>query len=327
MKFLIKHINKKKKYFNSRVIRLFVVCFCLSILLLITLPAAYSTTISLPKENDQITWQKQLPNKLIFLSRRCPKRPATADSRNPTIDPLVPYIISPRRTLILNSTPQLSWNAVPGVTNYTVSLLKGEETIWQTTLSDNQIIYPGEPPLETDAKYLLVVEADNGKSSQQEEVANKQFSLLPIQKAEAITTAIEQLQNLSLTDKEKAFLSAYLYIGAELNYEAIKTLEALIVQGFDDAEIYQQLGELYWQIDVTLLAESNYLEAEKQAITSNSLIEKAQVQEALAEIYLYLGDDSEALLRFQQAQEDYQTLGDMQKVKELEIEIQALSES
>ena len=325
MKFLIQHFNKKKKYFHTRVSRLFFACFYLPLLLLIALPAAYSTTISLPGKNSQITWQKQLPNKLTFFVSRCPKRPATADSRNPIIDPLVPYIISPRRTFILDSTPQLSWNAVPGVTNYTVSLLKGESTIWQTTLSDNQVTYPGEPVLETGTNYLLIVEADNGESSQQEQVANRQFSLLSTQKSQAITTAIEQLNNLSLTDPEKALLSAYLYIGADLNYEAIKTLEDLIVKGFKDIEIYQQLGELYWQADVTLLSESNYLEAEKQAVASNSLIEQAQVQEALAEIYLYLGDDSEALRRLQQAQENYQTLGDVQKVKELEIEIAEFS--
>lgn len=297
----------------------FLACFFLPLCLIVGLPAAHSSTTLLPRANTQ------LPAQPILLARKCRRRTATADSRNP-LDPFIPYIISPRRALVLHNTPKLRWNAVPGVITYHVSLLEGEETIWQTTLNNNEIIYPGEPALEPGKQYSLVVKTDRGRSSQ-EELKAKEFSLLSTAKAQTITAAIEQLQNQSSTDKNQALLSAYLYIGAELKYEAITSLETLLKEGFDDANIYRRLGDLYWQTDVILLAESNYLEAEKRAVASNNFIEQAQVQEALAEIYLYLGDESEALHRFIQAKENYQRLGYIQKVKELEIEIKAFSES
>ena len=47
-------------------------------------------------------------------------------------DPLIPYIISPRSTRLLNSTPTLRWND-SGATGYNVQM-RGGDLNWQQTL-------------------------------------------------------------------------------------------------------------------------------------------------------------------------------------------------
>ena len=92
--------------------------------------------------------------------------------RGPT-DNLIPYIISPRATQLLTFTPTLRWNSVPGTTSYNVRV-RGGDVDWSTEVEGTEIEYPGDPPLEPDVWYLLIIEADNDKSSQDEGKAGDQ---------------------------------------------------------------------------------------------------------------------------------------------------------
>ena len=90
----------------------------------------------------------------------------------------IPFIISPRSTAILNDRPTLRWNAMTGVTNYTVSLEDqriGKGNLWTTEASDSgqeyfnqpsgspsmryiEVNYPADAPsLEIGVKYLAIV--------------------------------------------------------------------------------------------------------------------------------------------------------------------------
>ncbi|MBD1902070.1 tetratricopeptide repeat protein [Trichocoleus sp. DQ-A3] len=263
------------------------------------------------------------PNRTeVLLAHNC-RRGETADPRGP-LDPLIPYVISPRRSLLLSDKPKLRWNAVPGASRYTVSLVKGEKMIWETTASATEVVYPGEPPLEPGSDYLLVIKADNGRSSQEEELPARGFRLLPAAEAQVVKTAIAQLNNQQVTDKVKALQSAYLYIGSDLKSEAIETLEALIAGGTQEATIYRRLGDLYWRGGVTLLAESNYLEAVKKATDAKDVEEQAQISATLGDFYVAIGEEQEAIRWLTQARDSYKSLGNTQRIKELDRQIQEL---
>jgi hypothetical protein len=64
------------------------------------------------------------------------------------MNPLIPYIISPRCTLVLNPLPMLRWNGVPGASRYTVSLIGDEDVLWETDVSETEVVYSGEPALD-----------------------------------------------------------------------------------------------------------------------------------------------------------------------------------
>ncbi|MDJ0577978.1 MAG: hypothetical protein QNJ65_22815, partial [Xenococcaceae cyanobacterium MO_234.B1] len=102
----------------------------------------------------------------VILTSPRPNSPLVA-ARAP--NEIIPYIISPRNTALLNNRPILRWNAVPGATRYEVLVQDASLTLdWQTETSNTEIEYPGEPPLQPDSYYLLIVETDKGNSSEEE---------------------------------------------------------------------------------------------------------------------------------------------------------------
>ncbi|HEY9602007.1 MAG TPA: hypothetical protein V6C85_10380 [Allocoleopsis sp.] len=105
------------------------------------------------------------PPQAVPLSRT---RGDIAPLRN-AINPLIPYIISPRRTKLLNALPMLRWNAVLGASRYTVSLIADEDVLWETQAEETEVVYSGESPLESGVDYLLMVRANTGASSLGEE--------------------------------------------------------------------------------------------------------------------------------------------------------------
>lgn len=250
----------------------------------------------------------------------------TADPRGP-LDSLIPYIISPRRTLLLNYRPKLRWNKVPGVDNYTVSLVKGDRTIWETKVNGNEVVYPGTPQLEPGVEYLLAVKAENGRTSEEEKLPARGFRMLATTEKQFVKGAIEQINSQKIAEKTKALQRAYFYIGSDLKSEAIETLEALVATGFQEAVAYRKLGDLYWQKGVTLLAENNYLKAHELASAAKDIGEQAQLEEALGELYGAIGEKQEAIRWLTQAIDSHKTLGNTQRVKQLETQIDKLKVS
>lgn len=135
------------------------------------------------------------------------------------INPLIPYIISPRRTSLLNPLPKLCWNAVPGASRYAVSLIGDEDVIWETKVGESEIVYAGEPSLESGVVYLLSIEADTGSSSQEEASPDLGFSLLEENEATVVREAVEELINLNLADEAKSLALAHLYMVNDLKAE------------------------------------------------------------------------------------------------------------
>ncbi|MCU0543918.1 MAG: tetratricopeptide repeat protein [Oscillatoriaceae cyanobacterium Prado104] len=250
----------------------------------------------------------------------------TADPRGP-LDILIPYIISPRRTLLLNDRPKLRWNKVPGVNTYTVSLVKGDRATWETTVNGNEVIYPGTPQLEPGIEYVLVVKAENGRTSEEEKLPDRSFRVLPTAQKQFVNGAIEQINDRPIAGTTKALQRAYFYIGAGLKAEAIETLEALVATGFQEVVAYRKLGDLYWEEGVTLLAESNYLKAHELASAAKDIGEQAQLEEALGDLYGAIGEKQEAVRWLVQAINSHKALGNTQRVKELETQIAKLKAS
>jgi tetratricopeptide (TPR) repeat protein len=118
--------------------------------------------------------------------------------------------------------------------------------------------------------------------------------------------------------------SAFLYSGLNLNSEAIKTLRALITSCITESWIYRQLGQLYWEAGVSLLAETNYQEAAKLAIASQNISEQAQISTALGGLYAAMGEEKESIKWLTQAKDSHKTLGNRQRAKELDIQIEQM---
>ncbi len=251
-------------------------------------------------------------------SRRSPSR-----APNETI----PYIISPRNTALLTNRPILRWNAVPGATRYKVRVQDAGLTLdWQTETSNTQIEYPGEPPLQPDSYYLLIVETDKGDSSEEEQGTDLSFTLLDAQKAESVRTEVAQLKQQQLTQEAEGLALAYLYQSYDLKAEAIELLEGLVKRGSQTAAVYQLLGDLYLQLGLSQQAKSPYLQALELAKRTEDVEGQAEAQVGLGEAEYEFNNKDEAIAWLKKARENYLLLGDRSQVQALEKRIAEVSQ-
>ena len=231
----------------------------------------------------------------------------------------IPYIISPRNTIVLDNRPILRWNEVPGATRYQVRVQDAGLTLdWQTETSNTQIEYPGEPPLQPDSYYLLIVETDKGNSSEEEQGTDLSFTLLDAQKTESVGTEVAQLKQQQLTQEVEGLALVYLYQSYDLKAEAIQLLEGLVKQESQTAAVYQLLGDLYLQVGLNQQAKSPYLQALELAKRTEHLEGQAEVQFGLGKVEYGLGKKTETIEWLTQAQTNYQKLGDHSKVEEVQ---------
>jgi hypothetical protein len=253
------------------------------------------------------------------------RRPGDIIPPRSSTNPLIPYIISPRRTLLLNPLPTLRWNAVPGALSYSVSLIGDEDVIWEEQVSETEVVYPGEPPLEPGVDYLLIVDADTGASSQEEEFPSLGFSLLDETEATVVRDSLKQLASLELADEALALATVNLYIGYDLKAEAIETLEALVKQGSQTATVHRTLGKLYQEVGLTRLALTRYLRAAELAAEVEDVEGQAAVAVGLGQVYQAVADSEAARRWLTQAGDGYAALGDRQRVSELEEQLAKLT--
>ena len=121
-------------------------------------------------------------------------------------DPLIPYIISPRKTAILTDKPVFSWNAVPGARRYRVRLRGPDGILWQQDVVGTSVVYPRTPALQPGIAYAPIVEADTGTTSLDEGIAGLGFQRLEADKIEKIQTEVQQIVTQDLPDEAKALL-------------------------------------------------------------------------------------------------------------------------
>ena len=246
-------------------------------------------------------------------------RPNSLRVRSRAPNETIPYIISPRNTTLLTNRPILRWNAVPGATRYKVQVQDAGLTLdWQMETSNTEIEYPGEPPLQQDFYYLLIVETDKGDSSEKEQGADLSFTLLDEQKAKSVRKEIAQIKQLKLSQEAEGLALAYLYQSYDLKAEAIELLEGFVKQGSQTAAVYQLLGDLYLQVGLNQPAKSSYLQALEIAQRTEDLEGQAEAQFGLGKVEYGLGKKTEPIEWLTQAQTNYQKLGDRSKVDEVQ---------
>ena len=241
-----------------------------------------------------------------------------------SINPLIPYIISPRCTLVLNPLPTLRWNAVPGANSYSVSLIDEDDVLWETIVRETEVVYSGEPSLESGIDYLLIIQADTGASSQEEDLPDLGFSLLDENQASLVRECVEELTNLELADEALALALVHLYMGYDLRAEAIATLEALVNEQSQTSAVYRTLGDLYREVGLNLLAQKHYLKAIELA-SLKDLEGQALATEGLGKVYEAIANPQEAIRCLTQARDRYEALGDTQRLKDLEKRLAELN--
>ncbi|NEP26592.1 tetratricopeptide repeat protein [Moorena sp. SIO3I6] len=225
----------------------------------------------------------------------------------------LPYLISPRNTLVFNESLTLRWNGVSGASQYTVKV--GD---WERQTNETQIVYDGE--LNPGEFYEITVVADNGVSSQDED-SDGQYSWFIVLEEEEAKTLQEQvavIKQQELSQEQEGLILAYFYRGNELNAEAIQVLEGLVKSGSQTTTVYQLLGDIYRQVGLSLMAKEVYEQGLALTTEEENSDVKAMMQRGLAEVEYTLGNRDDAAELLEKAKASYSALGD-------EIQVEALA--
>jgi hypothetical protein len=261
-------------------------------------------------------------------------------------NPLIPYLIAPRHTLLLSSTPTFRWNAVPKATQYTVILQNPKGVMWQKQVKNNSLVYPGLPALQPGTNYSLVIKANTGKTSQDEGTSNLDFRLLRKSEVAAIQAEVTKITKLGLNKQVTALMLANLYsrytlpqdaiaaygLSADtfksynLSADAIATLENVVKTGKQSTIVYRSLGDIYWQTGLAQKAVDNYLMAIKLAKSSEDLEAQTLGLFALGEVYAATDDIKQAIKSYSQAKNGYILLGDSRRANFLKQQIESLKQ-
>ncbi|MGD1700516.1 tetratricopeptide repeat protein [Dapis sp. BLCC M229] len=289
-------------------------------------------TWSLPKNNISQTMDGclQAKSQCVETPDGCVPFDATRGINQVAITDKIPYLISPRHTLLLPDKPLiLHWNPVAGATRYTVTIKSPSEYIWETEVSENQVIYSGELPLKTGVRYTVIVHTDTEISSLDEKSPFSKQDYLGIgfavisksQQQEILAKSEELTQKL---DGEARVLSiAELYQQNGLNGEAIAILESFIDQGYYTSTVYRILGEIYQQIQLPALAKDYYLQsAELMAV--DDVAGRGKLEATLGEVYAILGSNEEAIRWLNLAYKRYEELGQVERGDELKLSLEKL---
>ena len=242
----------------------------------------------------------------------------------------IPYIISPRATLLLTDKPILRWNGAIGANSFRVTV-RGRELNWTEEFSRDrvcqgnicEVVYPGDPPLQPGVGYKLVISTDTNRSSTEDTTPRLGFNLINEGDAEEVKTIAQRIEKQDLSDQTKALFLARRYADYNLIAEAIETLEKL-PKNKKIASVYRLLGDFYRLIGLILEAEVQYLEAVKLAKASENMAEFAAAKAGLGEVRYARGNGEEGIDLLEEAKGIYEELGDKQRVSELEERVEEL---
>ena len=240
-------------------------------------------------------------------------------------NPTEPYIISPRKTYLINKKPTIHWNKVPDATSYVVSIMNGSEVHWQQEeVVGTEIVYPGEPLLNSGVLYSIKIESNNNFSS--ESVSSEPgwgFRMLDEELSQNLQNAIADVEQKSAGEESDLELVS-LYMGYGVSVEAIEKLEQLANAESQDADVYCTLGELYSGVGLHLRAKELLEKALTLLETGCDVKGQIIVKVALANVKAALEINNESGSLLQEAQSKFESLANEEHRKEVQERLEGL---
>ena len=186
----------------------------------------------------------------------------------------IPFLLAPRVTLVRSPQIAIRWNPVAGVQHYQLWLirLRDRQLLWGTQVVDTaHTTLPDTLTLEPGESYRLVVEANNGTSSQLEPASAKwRFGLLPQAEAKLLQRDLEEIRSLRSTgvpNQSLALLEATALEQRGLVAESMAVLARQEQQG-QSLEGQLQLGRLANLQGLNQQAAAHYEQAAELAQTA-----------------------------------------------------------
>ena len=212
-------------------------------------------------------------------------------------DPTIPYLISPRKTLVTSPTPLILWNPVDQADSYQVTV-RGEGLEWSTLIESadaHSLIYPKDAPhLQSGVPYTVeIVALAQGailSSSADEEAPDTSFHVIATDQLAQIQPLLDKVHT-QITSKSIAnLIDAQIYVQNGLYADALDVLlnaqtSKVTTSDFLASPIPELvLGDIYLSTGVQLEAEGAYENALLLAQNASDLESKALALTGLARL-------------------------------------------
>jgi serine/threonine protein kinase len=232
----------------------------------------------------------------------------------------IPLLLDPRNTAVADTHPTFSWRPVEGAAGYRLLLTLPNGEVLTLETPGTRLSYPATaPPLEPGS--AIIVELTTLEDETGQAVDKTLFSVLDEDSLAALADAEAAIQDLKLDTKAQAYLLAQLYRQYELKSAAIDQLKQLVeAPQALAANLWQQLGDLYFEVGLYLLAEDSYHQALTAAKQGEDLSAQAAAQVGLAHTALTFDETEAAIKQLQTAAVLYQQAGQPDLAKAIAIE-------
>ena len=195
---------------------------------------------------------------VLRLSARAEGRPGGADTN-------LPYLIEPRATAVQGAPVLVRWNPVAGVNGYQVWLLRqrDQRLLWgQRVENGSSTVLPKSVNLISGESYLVVVEADNGTSSQLDAGATGQvFRRISPVEEQTLARDGEEVALQGRDPEATALLQADQFSQVELYAAAIRRLEQHLNEHNASVAVLLEVGRLYSRVGLNQLAYKRFQRA------------------------------------------------------------------
>ncbi|MBW4469569.1 MAG: hypothetical protein KME45_04105 [Stenomitos rutilans HA7619-LM2] len=262
------------------------------------------------------------------------------------LDASIPYLITPRHSLLLSAKPLLRWHMVADASNYRVEVSSPTGTVGQAQTKDTQIAYAGKP-LEPGLVYTLVVMTNTDRSSREDTTPSGELAqaldfrvLRPAEATDVQIITAKLLRGKPINETTALMLATYYddyvlpanaiaayeltpdnYQTYSLSAEAIAVLETQLQKEPRSSVLYRTLGDLYWQTGLIRLAGNAYNTAIAQMQSPEDLEEWTLAYYGLGQVYATLKDSQQLLYCLSQARIGFLFLGNPDQAAKLKRQI------
>jgi hypothetical protein len=234
-----------------------------------------------------------------------------------------PLVLSPRNTVITTTRPAFHWQPVPEARGYRLSLSLPGGAMWSRETTSARLSYPADaPPLEPGSTNIVTL-----ATLDDETTADKsRLKLLSEPDQAALAGAEAEIRALDVDQTSRAYLLAQLYRGWAMWDAAITQLEQLTAAGVSSASLWQQLGDLYFEIGLYAQAEQGYASALAAAEAAGDQSAQAAAHLGLSRVAHAFEEVATAIDHLQTAEELYRQAGETEAAERVAAERARLEE-
>lgn len=278
------------------------------------------TTITF--QHNQNLVNEACPDPLQSIVKAIEKLVGIRGGRNQSL-----FLLSPRNSVITDTRPIFTWQPVAGANGYRLTLTPSEDESWSIETADTSLPYPADKPSLVADGLTNIVELTVLTDTSEAIVDKTKLIVLAESEQAELTQAEAEIRALPLDESTQRFFLVQLYRQRKMWSAALEQLIPLAqAQNPPSATLWQQIGDLYMEVELYTQAEQSYRQALAAAEANEDLSGQAAAQFGLARTALAFDETEKALKYLGDAETLYRQAGQKDLADQVAAELVKLKE-